>query len=95
MPNCHRDVPPKSPGRLFWEVGAFTNRRLILVVAFSALLQVGLHQLELTRSLFELSVLPWQDGLLALSLGLVSVSLIELAKLIGRRASRSSRPGTP
>jgi Ca2+-transporting ATPase len=90
-----RSFAARSPGRLFWEVGAFTNLRLVLVVAFSALLQVGLHQLELTRRLFELSVLPWQDGLLALGLGLISVSLIEVAKLIRRRASRSSRPGTP
>ncbi len=90
-----RSFAARSPGRLFWEVGAFTNLRLVLVVALSALLQIGLHQVEITRRLFELSVLPWQDGLLALGLGLISVSLIELAKLIRRRASRSSLPGTP
>lgn len=90
-----RSFAARSPGRLFWEVGAFTNLRLVLVVALSALLQIGLPQLEITRRLFDLSVLPWQDGLLALGLGLISVSLIELAKLIRRRASRSSLPGTP
>jgi Ca2+-transporting ATPase len=84
-----RSFAARSPTRLFWEVGAFTNRTLLAVVAVTGATQLALHHLPWTRSLFDLAPLtPAQFGL-ALGLALVPVSTVELGKLVVR--SRRSR----
>ena len=86
----------RSPTRLFWEVGAFTNLRLVAVVAISVLVQFGIHHLPAVAGLFQVSALSLADGALALGLGLVPVTVVELAKLVqrwaGRRGFTSSLP---
>ena len=84
-----RAFAARSQTRLFWEVGAFTNLRLLGVVAVSIFLQLGLHHIPWTQALFQVGDLPLDDCALALGLGLIPVSVLELAKL----AHRAMRPG--
>ena len=71
----------RSRNRVLWEIGPFTNLRLVAVVALSISLQAGLLLLPAGQRVFQTVSLPAADNLRALLLGLVPVSLIELAKL--------------
>ena len=48
-----RAFAARSTTRLFWEVGAFTNLRLLGVVVVSVLLQLGIHHLPAAQEVFE------------------------------------------
>jgi Ca2+-transporting ATPase len=86
-----RSFAMRSSTRLFWEVGPFTNLRLLAIVSVSALLQLGIHHTELTREIFGIEALSLADSALAIALGLVPVSLIELSKLAARALARSRK----
>jgi Ca2+-transporting ATPase len=79
-----RSFAARSPDRLFWEVGAFTNVQLLGVVAVSVFLQIGLHHIPWTQALFQVGALRLSDCAMALALGLIPVSALELAKLLRR-----------
>jgi Ca2+-transporting ATPase len=83
-----RAFSARSTSRLFWEVGVFTNLRLIAVVLVSASLQLAIHYLPATRELFRINAITISHALLATGLGLIPVTVIELAKL-GRRMVQS------
>jgi Ca2+-transporting ATPase len=85
-----RAFASRSPRRLFWEVGPFTNLRLLAVVAGSVLVQLGIHHIPALEDLFGITDLPLTDCALTLLLGLLPVTLVELAKLL--RRARLSRP---
>jgi Ca2+-transporting ATPase len=80
-----RSFAARSPTRLFWEVGAFTNLRLIAVVALEIVLQLGLYQIPATQALFRIEPLSVADYVLVFAAGLIPVSVLELAKLWSRR----------
>jgi Ca2+-transporting ATPase len=82
-----RAFAARSPERLFWEVGAWTNLRLLAVVVVSVALQLAIHHVPFAQHIFQISDLSLSDCALSLALGLVPVSVIELAKL-ARRARR-------
>ncbi len=84
-----RSFAARSPTQLFWEVGAFTNIRLVAVVAASVVLQVAIHHVPLTQRLFQSSGLQLTDCGLALLLGLIPVTVVEVSKLVQRAASRA------
>jgi Ca2+-transporting ATPase len=88
-----RALAARSPSRLFWEVGPFTNLKLLGVVAGSILLQLGLLQLPATRELFGLAEIGLRECGFALLIGLIPVSAWELAKLAARltRYARGNR----
>jgi Ca2+-transporting ATPase len=88
-----RAFAARSPDRLFWETGAFTNLRLLGVVVFSIVLQLGLHHLPWTQTLFQLGPLSLSDCVLALGLGLIPVSVLELTKLARRLVRRGPSRG--
>lgn len=67
-----------------WQVGAFTNLHLIGVVALCALAQVSLGYLPFARSFLGIEQLSAADTALALALGLIPATLLELRKLLGR-----------
>jgi Ca2+-transporting ATPase len=79
-----RALAARSPRHLFWEVGPFTNLKLLAVVAGSIALQIGLLHIPVTRDLFGL--VEVEQGRIGLSLlfGLIPVSAAEVAKLIAR-----------
>jgi P-type Ca2+ transporter type 2C len=79
-----RAFAARSTTRLFWEVGAFTNTRLLGVVVLSVLLQIGIHHIPLAQKVFEIGALSAADCALTLLVALCPVSVIELAKLTRR-----------
>jgi Ca2+-transporting ATPase len=89
-----RSFAARSPTRLFWEVGAFTNLRLLFVVMASIMIQVVIHHTLLTEEVFQISSLSLRDCALSLLLGLVSVSTIEVSKLVKRWTTTGQEPWT-
>jgi P-type Ca2+ transporter type 2C len=77
-----RAFAARSPTRIFWKVGAFTNLRLLGVVAVSALVQFAIHQIPATRAFFAITALSPADWGLAVAVGLCPVTIIELEKLM-------------
>ena len=96
-----RALAARSPTRLFWEVGPFTNIKLLVVVAGSILLQIALLQVPATRELFGLADATPATWGVALALGMIPVSVAELSKLvwrlvrINRPAGNRTRRGDP
>ena len=94
-PFTRQCAPARSATRIFWEVGAFTNLRLLGVVGLSVLVQVALHHIPATQQLFQIRALSLEDWVLALLLALVPVSTLEIAKLLRRAWRRGGRPIVP
>ncbi len=79
-----RAFAARSTTRVFWEVGAFTNVRLLAVVVFSALMQLGIHHIPAARAVFEIGPLSAADCLLTLLVASGPVTVIEVGKLLRR-----------
>ena len=79
-----RAFAARSPTRIFWEVGAFTNLRLLAVVVASVFVQLGIHALPATQAFFEIRPLSLADAALTLGVGLCPVTVVELQKLVRR-----------
>jgi Ca2+-transporting ATPase len=79
-----RAFAARSTTRVFWEVGVFTNVRILAVVVFSVLMQLGIHHIPAAQAMFEIAPLSAADCALTLLVGMVPVTLLEVAKL-GRR----------
>jgi Ca2+-transporting ATPase len=80
-----RAFAARSSTRIFWEVGAFTNLRLVAVIGFQVFLQLAIQYVPATQALFRISSLTLGDTALALLLGLAPVSVLEIWKLLSRR----------
>jgi Ca2+-transporting ATPase len=79
-----RAFAARSTTRVFWEVGAFTNLRLLGVVVVSVLLQLGIHHIPVAQDIFEIGALSAADCALTLLVALAPVTVIELSKLARR-----------
>ncbi len=79
-----RAFAARSTTRVFWEVGAFTNLRLLGVVVFSVLMQLGIHHIPAAQAIFDTSPLSGADCALSLLVALGPVTAIEVWKLIRR-----------
>jgi len=91
-----RSFASRSRTKLFWEMGAFSNLRLVAVVVVSVLVQLSIHHMAVTRSLFDIGELSMADCLLSLLIGFIPVSVLELGKLVGRlRRDRSKNEQHP
>ena len=86
-----RAFAARSTTRVFWEVGAFTNMRLLGVVVFSVLLQLGIHHIPLAQAMFEIGPLSAADCALTLLVALGPVTVIEISKLARRWAARAAQ----
>jgi P-type Ca2+ transporter type 2C len=80
-----RSFASRSPTKLFWEVGAFSNLVLLAVVSVSVVVQIAIHHMPFTEDLFQIGHVSLGDCTLSLLLGLIPVSVIELGKLARRR----------
>ena len=80
-----RAFAARSSTRVFWKVGAFSNLVLLGVVTGSILVQLAIHHLPFTESLFQLGALSLADCMLSIAIGLVPVTIIETLKLVRRR----------
>jgi Ca2+-transporting ATPase len=88
-----RALAARSTTRVFWEVGAFTNLRLLGVVAFSALMQLGIQGIPAAQAVFEISPLRVADCALALLVALGPVTVIEVSKLVRRYGQEPATSG--
>ncbi len=79
-----RAFAARSRDKLLWEVGWSRNVVLVVVVAVSIGLQLGLHAWSQTRAWFELAPMTTLEVLALLGLGFVPVSAVELSKLVRR-----------
>ncbi len=79
-----RAFAARSTTRVFWEVGAFTNVRLLGVVLFSVVMQLGIHYIPAAQAVFEVGPLSAADCALTLLVALVPVTVIEVTKLVRR-----------
>ena len=78
----------RSVRQTHFEVGAFTNPRLLVVIFLSALIQFGMQQIPAVQRLFHLSPLSLLEGAATLGLGLIPVTVVELSKIARRSWSR-------
>jgi Ca2+-transporting ATPase len=79
-----RAFAARSTTRTFWEVGVFSNWRLLAIVLFSVVLQLGIHYIPFAQRVFRVGPLSLADCVLTLLVALGPVSVIELAKLMRR-----------
>jgi Ca2+-transporting ATPase len=85
-----RAFAARSTTRVLWEVGAFTNVRLLAVVVFSVLMQLGIHHMPAAQAVFEIGPLSAADCVLTLLVALGPVTVIEVEKLVRRRNARNT-----
>jgi P-type Ca2+ transporter type 2C len=83
-----RAFAARSTTRVFWEVGAFTNLRLLGVVVFSALIQLAIHYIPAAEVVFQIRPLSGADWTFTLCVALVPVTVIEVGKLLRRWYAR-------
>jgi Ca2+-transporting ATPase len=88
-----RAFAARSETRVFWEVGAFTNVRLLAVVLLSVLVQLGLHHVPAAQAAFAISPLSASDCALTLLAALGPVTVIEVGKLVRRRPASGRSAG--
>jgi Ca2+-transporting ATPase len=86
-----RAFAARSDRLVFWQVGAFSNLILLVIVLGSVALQIGLHELPFTQRLFSLGELPWSDVAHCLLVALVPVTVLELVKLFAATRSGLAR----
>jgi P-type Ca2+ transporter type 2C len=75
---------------VFWEVGPFTNVRLLGVVVFSALIQLGIHHIPAAQAVFEIGPLSVADCALTVLVALGPVTVVEVEKLVRRWHARKT-----
>jgi Ca2+-transporting ATPase len=85
-----RAFAARSTTRVFWEVGAFTNLRLLGVVVVSVLIQLGIHHIPAAQAVFEIGPLSMADCVLTLMVALGPVTAIEMGKLVRRWIGRKT-----
>ncbi|MFN7142912.1 MAG: cation-translocating P-type ATPase, partial [Myxococcota bacterium] len=81
-----RAFAARSPDKVLWQVGAFSNLRLLGVVALSALFQVAISHVPVIAMLFGVRPLTATELAMCLGLGLLPVTVLELRKLLWRSA---------
>jgi Ca2+-transporting ATPase len=87
-----RAFAARSPTKVFWQTGVFGNVVLIGVVFASVLLQLAICHMQWTRTLFQLAEPSPGHTAIGLVLGLVPVTVLELAKLAARRVPTARGP---
>ena len=75
-----RAFAARDAKRPFWEVGMFTNLKLLAVVAASVALQLAIHHIPAMQQLFQISPLSLADCSLTLALGCIPLMTQEAAK---------------
>jgi P-type Ca2+ transporter type 2C len=85
-----RAFAARSTTRTFWELGAFTNLRLLLVVMTSASIQAAIHHFPMTQQIFGIRALSPEHWIVAILAALCPVTVLEMRKLL--RGDALSRP---
>lgn len=82
-----RALSARSTTRTYWQVGVLNNFWLLGVVILTLVLQISLHFIPLTQNVFGLHPIGLHELLLILPFSLVTVSVLEVLKLL-RRSDR-------
>jgi Ca2+-transporting ATPase len=82
-----RSFAARSRTRTYWETGFFSNPALVGVALFTVTLQLFVHYLPFTRELLGFGEMPWNWRWVALAVGLVPFTVVELSKLVRRHAT--------
>jgi len=90
-----RAFTARSETKLYWEVGALSNVRLLAVVVASVFVQLALHHISATQRLFGIGTITLADCALSLGFGLVPVTVLEARKLVLRAWKGRSAPSRP
>ena len=85
-----RAFASRSTTRVFWKTNPLGNMVLLAVVIVSVALQLAIHHLPWTENLFQIGTISALDCVSCLAIGLVPVTVIELAKVF--RARKEARP---
>ena len=85
-----RAFASRSATKVFWQVGALGNLKLVGVVVISVLVQLAIHHVPWTQALFQINELSAQDCVLGLALGLIPVTVLEVVKLARAWLRRTS-----
>ncbi len=90
-----RSFAARSDTRVFFETGALSNLRLVAVVACTVVVQLAIHHLPFTEALFDIGTISLADCFGALGVGMIPVTVVELAKLAAkwRHASEDAPEG--
>ena len=88
-----RAFSARDAERPFWEIGMFTNLKLVGVVAISALVQLAIHHVPATQELFQIGDLSAADCAITVLAGMVPLAVLEAAKVVRRLARQ--RAGIP
>lgn len=72
----------RSSTRIFWKVGVFSNLWLLGVVSITGLLQLSLHFIPLSQTLFGLRPLSFSDLLLIIPVAFIPITVVEMRKWI-------------
>ena len=86
-----RSFSARSRTRVFFETGALSNLRLVAVVVCTVVVQIVIHDLPFTQALFDIGNISLVDCFVALGIGMIPVTAVELAKLVGRTVGRPRR----
>jgi Ca2+-transporting ATPase len=87
-----RAFAARSPTRILWELGPFTNARLVASVVLSVAAQLAILFLPAARELFQLAALTLPEAGLCMALGLIPVTVLELSKLVRRGLAPAPGP---
>jgi Ca2+-transporting ATPase len=74
----------RSATKLHWQVGAFSNLPLLLVILATIFMQISIHYISVTQTAFQIRPLSALQLTSAILLGLIVVSLVEISKPIRR-----------
>jgi Ca2+-transporting ATPase len=81
----------RSPTRVFWQVGAFSNLVLLGVVTASVAAQLAIFHIPALQRLFSIGTVSATDTVLCFAAALVPVSVIEVWKLLTARWARKQQ----
>jgi P-type Ca2+ transporter type 2C len=79
-----RAFSARSTVKTIWQVGLFSNMRLVLVVLASFALQLAIHDLPALQRLFGTAPISFRQCVTWMALGAVPLTVLELGKRMRR-----------
>lgn len=76
----------RSNTKTLFQVGAFTNLRLGVVVGIAFLFQIWSHHNPVLGGFLRTGMMTWSDCLMLVSVSVIPISILEIAKLIRQKA---------
>lgn len=83
-----RAFSARDPDLPFWEVGVFSNMKLLLIIFISILVQVAIHHMPATQQIFHIGTLSLADCGLSLVLGAIPLAALEIEKIVRLQPGR-------